>query len=70
MKFENLSIEQRMDNFKKMWLSKLMVQIIAKKYSQLSNESEDKLSSILMEKSQLFKRKIDKKKYLKRKVGK
>jgi hypothetical protein len=70
MIFENLSIEQRMDNFKKMWLSKLMVQIIAKKYSQLSNESEDKLLSILMKKSQLFKRKIAEKKYLKRKVGK
>jgi hypothetical protein len=25
MKFENLSIEARMDNFKKMWLSKTMV---------------------------------------------
>ena len=70
MKFENLSIEHRMDNFKKMWLSKLMVQIIAKKYSQLSNESEHKLMTILMEKSQQFKRKIAQKKYLKRKVGK
>lgn len=70
MKFENLSIEQRMDNFKKMWLSKGMVPIIAKKYAQLSNEPEDKLLSILMEKSQQFKRKIARKKYMKRKVGK
>ena len=70
MKFENLSIEQRMDNFKKMWLSRGMVPIIAKKYAQLSNEPEDKLLSILMEKSQQFKRKIARKKYLKRKVGK
>ena len=70
MKFENLSIEQRMDNFKKMWLSKGMVQIIAKKYAQLSQQPEDKLLSILMEKSQQFKRKTARKKYLKRKVGK
>lgn len=70
MKFENLSIEQRMDNFKKMWLSKGIVPIIAKKYAQLSNESEDKLLSILMEKSQQFKRKTARKKYLKRRIGK
>ncbi len=70
MKFENLSIEQRMDNFKKMWLSKLMVPIIAKKYAKLCNESEDKLLSILMEKSQHFKRKTARKKYLKRRLGK
>lgn len=70
MKFENLSIEQRMDNFKKMWLSKGMVPIIAKKYAQLSQQPEDKLLSILMEKSQQFKRKIARKKYMKRKVGK
>ena len=70
MKFENLSIEQRMDNFKKMWLSKLMVPIIAKKYAELSQQPEDELLSILMEKSQQFKRKTARKKYLKRKVGK
>jgi hypothetical protein len=70
MKFENLSIEKRMDNFKKMWLSKGMVQIIAKKYAELSNEPVDKLLHILMEKSQQFKRKTARKKYLKRRVGK
>ena len=47
-----------------------MVQIIAKKYAQLSNEPEDKLLSILMEKSQQFKRKTARKKYLKRRIGK
>jgi hypothetical protein len=59
-----------MDNFKKMWLSKGMVQIIAKKYAELSNEPVDKLLHILMEKSQQFKRKTARKKYLKRRVGK
>ncbi len=70
MIFEDLSIEKRMDNFKKMWLSKLMVKIVAKKYAQLSNQSEDKLQSILMEKTQQFKRKTARKKFLKRKIGK
>lgn len=70
MKFENLSIEKRMDNFKKMWLSKLMVKIVAKKYAQLSNQPEVNLQSILMEKARQFKRKTARKKFLKRKIGK
>ena len=69
MKFEDLSIEKRMDNFKKMWLSKLMVKVVAKKYAELSNLSEEKLYKILLEKTTQFKRKITKKKFLKRKIG-
>lgn len=70
MKFENLSIEKRMDNFKKMWLSKQMVQIIAKRYAQLSQQHEAQLLALLMDKTQQFKRKITRKKFLKRKIGK
>jgi hypothetical protein len=69
MNFKNLSIEERMDNFKKMWLSKTMVKIIAKAYARLSSEPENKLHAILLEKTTQFKRKITKKKYLKRKIG-
>lgn len=69
MKFENMSIEKRMDNFKKMWISKHMVKVIAKKYAELSNENERDLFDFLMESSQDFKRKIAKKKYLKRKLN-
>jgi lipopolysaccharide kinase (Kdo/WaaP) family protein len=68
MKFENLSIKARMDNFKKMWLSKSMVKVIAKKYAELSYQSEVKLHNILLEKTLDFKRKITKKKWLKRKL--
>jgi len=70
MQFKNLTIEERMGNFKKMWLSKQMIRIVAKKYAHLSNQSEEKLHSILLEKSTQFKRKITRKKYLKRKIGK
>lgn len=69
MNFKSLSIEERMDNFKKMWLSRTMVKVIAKKYAKLSNEPEEKLHSILLEKTLQFKRKITRKKYLKRKIG-
>ncbi len=70
MNFKNLSIEERMDNFKKMWLSRTMVKVIAKAYARLSNEPEEKLQAILLDKTTQFKRKITKKKYLKRKIGK
>jgi hypothetical protein len=69
MNFRDLSIEERMDNFKKMWLSKTMVKVVAKAYAKLSNQSEEKLQTILLDKTTQFKRKITKKKYLKRKIG-
>jgi hypothetical protein len=69
MKFESLSIEKRMDNFKKMWLSKTMVKVVAKAYAKLINQPEEKLQAILLEKTTQFKRKITKKKWLKRKIG-
>lgn len=68
MKFEIMSIENRMDNFKKMWLSKTMVKVIAKKYAELSKIPEEKLLRILLEKTKQFKSKITTKKYLKRKL--
>lgn len=68
MKFEDLSIEKRMDNFKKMWLSKQMVKVVAKKYAELSEQTEGKLHQILLEKTKAFKGKIARKKYWKRKL--
>lgn len=68
MKFEDLSMKERMDNFKKMWISKHMVKIISKKYAQLASLPENELYNILLKSSSDFKRKIAKKKYLKRKL--
>ncbi len=69
MKFENLSIEKRMDNFKKMWLSKTMVKIIANKYADLSNYNKQELLQILLLKTRQFKYKTYRKKFLKKKIG-
>ena len=69
MQFEEMSLESRMDNFKKMWLSKNMVKVVAKAYASLSNEPEDKLYQMLLKKTTQFKRNITKKKYLKRKLN-
>lgn len=70
MKFEELSIEKRMDNFKKMWLSRTMIKVVAKKYAELIQQPNDKIHAILLEKTLQFKRRITKKKYLKRKLKK
>jgi hypothetical protein len=70
MKFEQMNLAARMDNFKKMWLSRTMVKVVAKQYAKLSNQSEEALHTLLLEKTLSFKRKITKKKYLKRKIGK
>lgn len=70
MTFEDLSMAQRMDNFKKLWLSKTMVKIIARKYAVLSGEDPEQLQRILLEKTIAFKRRITKKKWLKRKLKK
>jgi anion-transporting ArsA/GET3 family ATPase len=70
MKFENLSIEQRMENFKRLWLSKTMIEVIALKYAQLSNEPFEKLIKILKEKSSSFKKRTARKKYFKKYIGK
>ena len=70
MKFELLSIEQRMDNFKKLWLSKRMIQIIAKKYASLAKYPESEIEPLLIQFSSEFKRKAARKKYIKRFVGK
>jgi hypothetical protein len=70
MRFEPMNILQRMDNFKKMWLSKTMLQTVAATYARLSGISESELWPILWQTSQDFKRKINKKKWLKRKFRK
>lgn len=68
MSFQNMSIAKRMDNFKKLWLSKAMVKIIGDEYAKLSNHDSNSLIKILMDSTLAFKKKITKKKYLKRKL--
>ncbi len=70
MKFERMSISKRMENFKKLWLSKTMVKIISREYANLNGNSHKELFDLLMKFTKQFKRKITKKKYLKRKIKK
>jgi hypothetical protein len=50
-------------------LSKTMIEVIALKYAELSNEPFEKLKMLLRTKSSSFKRKTARKKYFKRFIG-
>lgn len=67
MIFKNLSLTERMQNFRKLWLSKRMIAIVAKEYALLSNGNYNQFKEILLTSSQNFKRKYYRKKYIKRK---
>ncbi len=67
MKFEPMNLEQRMENLKRLWLSKLMIHIISKRYAELANKDLHEVQDVLLKHSQAFKRKINRKKYLKKK---
>jgi hypothetical protein len=68
MKFQKMSLQDRMNNLKKLWFSKDMIRLISKKYEQLSGFSAAELSEELLKKTNQFKKKIYRKKYLKRKL--
>ena len=67
MKFESLNLAQRMENLKRLWLSKQMIHIISKRYAELANKELHEVQDLLLKYSQKFKRKINRKKYLKKK---
>ncbi|WP_046757431.1 lipopolysaccharide kinase InaA family protein [Kordia jejudonensis] len=67
MRFEPLNLDQRMENLKRLWLSKQMIHIISKRYAELANKELHEVQDVLLKHSQNFKRKINRKKYLKKK---
>ncbi|MEJ6793039.1 MAG: lipopolysaccharide kinase [Lacinutrix sp.] len=67
MQFEQMDLTKRMDNLKRLWLSKKMIRIIATEYANISEYPFEEVYRLLMQSSQDFKRRINRKKYLKRK---
>lgn len=56
MRFKSLSFEQRIYNFRRLWLSKRMLVPIAEKYSQLSQKSYAETYELLLKSSRKFQR--------------
>ena len=67
MQFETMDLAKRMDNLKRLWLSKKMIRIIATEYAEISSYPFEEVYKLLLQSSQDFKRRINRKKYLKRK---
>ncbi|WP_372753292.1 lipopolysaccharide kinase [Mariniflexile sp.] len=62
MVFEPLDFVKRMKNFRRLWLSKAMVKIMAKHYAMLSNANVKETHDLMLEFSRKFQRKVDQKK--------
>lgn len=67
MKFEPMSLEKRMHNLRRLWLSKTMIKIIAANYAELYGSSYNETHSLLTKHSRAFQKKINSKKLRKRK---
>jgi hypothetical protein len=69
MRFGNLDFDQRLRNFRRLWLSKTMIKIIAKEYAKLYGKSEEETRRRLSKHSRDFQRKKVAKKLRKKKWG-
>ncbi len=67
MRFEPMTFAKRMHNFRRLWLSKKMIQIIADEYAQLYGKSYDEVHALMSKYSREFQKKINSKKLRKRK---
>jgi hypothetical protein len=62
MRFETMNFNKRMHNFRRLWLSKAMLKIIAEAYAKLSNKTYQETHDVMLRYSRRFQRKIDSKK--------
>ncbi len=70
MQFKKLNLKERLNNFRRLWLSKTMIQIIAKEYAALYGASPELTEKLLLESSRRFQRKKIKKKRCKQRFRK
>lgn len=66
MRFESMTFENRMRNFRRLWLSKHMINIMADTYAELSNNSFELTHSLMTEYSRAFQKKVNAKKVRRR----
>jgi len=62
MRFETLNFNKRMHNFRRLWLSKAMIKIMAKTYAQLYKKDYQETHNLMLKHSRQFQLKIDRKK--------
>ena len=62
MRFETMNFKKRMHNFRRLWLSKAMINIMSKEYAELSKTPLSEIKSGMLKYSRQFQKKIDAKK--------
>lgn len=62
MRFEPMDFEKRMHNFRRLWLSKTMIKVIAAEYAKLYGKSFEETYSLLLKHSREFQKKVNSKK--------
>ena len=67
MRFEKLNLDRRMHNLRRLWLSKTMINIIAREYYKLSGNESEEVHGLLSKHSRAFQKKVNSKKLRKRK---
>lgn len=66
IRFEALSFHQRMKNFRRLWLSKTMINIMAPVYAKLNGKTEAETHKLMTLYSRKFQRKVNSKKLRRR----
>ena len=69
MRFEKMDFNKRMKNFRRLWLSKTMINVMAPVYAKLYGKSETETHSLMSHYSRAFQKKINSKKLRRRKRG-
>lgn len=67
IRFEPLNFAQRMKNFRRLWLSKTMINVMAPVYAKLSGRSDAETHRLMTYYSRKFQRKVNAKKIRRRK---
>jgi Lipopolysaccharide kinase (Kdo/WaaP) family len=67
MRFESMDFQKRMHNFRRLWLSKTMINIMAKEYATLYEKPEAETHALMTKYSRAFQKKVNSKKLRRRK---
>jgi hypothetical protein len=62
MRFETMTFDKRMHNFRRLWLSKTMIRIISEAYATLYDKSYQDTYNLMLKHSRAFQLKINRKK--------
>lgn len=62
MRFENMDFDKRMHNFRRLWISKTMIKVLAKQYAILYHKSYEEVHDLMLKHSRSFQRKVNAKK--------